>query len=357
MAIAVPSTLKATALKQIAFKCGISTSGTKPVLTQRIQDELPKITFPGSGPSSANSKPLRILSIDMGIRNFSYCLLEIPLPSKSPKNKRKTNHSIPILQSWQKLSLLPQSPPITNPATKGKTRNEFTPAILSAAAYKLLRHTLLPLSPTHILIERQRFRSMGSKHILEWTIRVNMLESMLWATLKTLSEEKVWGGEVVEIAPRKVGSFWVEESGLFDGEEGEEFKKVRNTKKVNARSKGAKIDLVRRWLEGGETRKARKHNEVVHIGSQQVKQIKERYTEKWDRKVGRAKGYKVKSKSSSTILDTAKNKEEKETKEKEEEEMGKLDDLADCLLQGMAWLKWQENRKLALEEGVEILLD
>ncbi|KAF7858481.1 hypothetical protein EAF04_009081 [Stromatinia cepivora] len=358
MAITIPSTLKAAALKQIAFKCGISISGTKPLLTQRIQDELPNITFPGSGPSSANSKPLRILSIDMGIRNFSYCLLEIPLPPKSPK-KRKTNHPIPILQSWQKLSLLPKSPPNANPATKEKIRNEFTPAILSTAAYKLLRHTLLPLSPTHILIERQRFRSMGSKHILEWTIRVNMLESMLWATLKTLSEEKVWGGEVIEIAPRKVGSFWVEESGLLDEEEGEEFKKVRNTKVVNARNKGAKIDLVRRWLEGGEKRKAQKHNEVVLIGSQQVKEVKERYTEKWDRKVGRAKGYKVKSKSSSTAKasDAAKNKEEKEMIKEKEEEMGKLDDLADCLLQGMAWLKWQENRKMALEEGVEILLD
>ncbi|APA12268.1 hypothetical protein SS1G_10722 [Sclerotinia sclerotiorum 1980 UF-70] len=354
MAITIPSTLKAVALKQIAFKCGISISGTKPVLTQRIQDELPKITLPGADPSSATSKPLRILSIDMGIRNFSYCLLEIPLPSKSPKNKRKSTPPIPILQSWQKLSLLPQAPPNTNPATNEKPRNEFTPAILSTAAYTLLRHTLLPLSPTHILIERQRFRTHGAKQILEWTIRVNMLESMLWATLKTLSEEKVWEGEVIEIAPRKVGTFWVEESGLLDGEEGEEFRIVRNTKEVYARSKGAKIDLVRRWLEGGEKRKAQKHNEMVIIGSQQVQDIKERYTEKWDRKAGRANGNKPKSKSSHRSASAvAQKKKEKEKKE----EMGKLDDLADSLLQGMAWLKWQENRKRALEEGVEILLD
>lgn len=190
---------------------------------------------------------------------------------------------------------------------------------------------------------------MGSKHILEWTIRVNMLESMLWATLKTLAKEKVWEGEVIEIAPRKVGSFWVEESGLGCEEEDEKFKKVRNTKEAKAKNKGVKIDLVRKWLEAEEKGEGEiNHDEMVIIGSQQVREVKERYTAKWDRKVGRVKGYKVKSKSTDP---------EKATIEEKEEEVGKLDDLADCLLQGMAWLRWQENRKRVLEEGVEVLLD
>ncbi|TGO50170.1 hypothetical protein BOTNAR_0403g00040 [Botryotinia narcissicola] len=358
MAITIPSTLKAAALKQIAFKCGISTSGTKPLLIQRLQDELLQITSTNTKGSSADAKPLRILSIDMGIRNFSFCLLEISSSKSTSKSRSSKNLNstvpIPILQSWQKLSLLSQSPSNADPESKEKTRNRFTPSILSTAAYSLIRHTLLPLSPTHILIERQRFRSMGSKHILEWTIRVNMLESMLWATLKTLAEEKAWSGEVIEIAPRKVGSFWVEENGLLDGEE-EKFKKVRNTKEVKARTKGAKIDLVRGWLEAGEEEngKSRNHLEMVQIGSQQVREVKERYTTKWDRKAGRAKGFKVKSK--------ARNNEDKEEEDEiiteKEDEVGKLDDLADCLLQGMAWLKWQENKKRALEEGVEVLLE
>ncbi|ESZ95755.1 hypothetical protein SBOR_3862 [Sclerotinia borealis F-4128] len=363
MAITIPNTLKAAALKQIAFKCGVSTSGTKPILIQRLQDELPHITSPSTNTSSANPKPMRILSIDMGIRNFSFCLLELCLEKSS---KKKLKPTIPSLQSWQKISLLPQTPPLasSDPGEKDKTPNGFTPAILSSAAYKLIRQTLLPLSPTHILIERQRFRSMGSKHILEWTIRVNMLESMLWATFKTLSEEKIWVGELIEIAPKKVGSFWVEEGGL-GGEEDEKFKKVRTTKEVKARSKGAKIDLVRGWLDAGEKENGEQKNhpnEMVLIGSQQVQEVKERYTEKWDRKVGRTKGQKNKSKAlstaSSTTSNTSKNKaEEKEIIIEKVEEMGKLDDLADCLLQGMAWLKWQENRKRALEEGVEVLLD
>lgn len=35
--------------------------------------------------------------------------------------------------------------------------------------------------------------------------------------------------------------------------------------------------------------------------------------------------------------------------------IGKLDDLADCLLQGVAWVKWQENRRLLVEGGLDSL--
>ena len=38
-----------------------------------------------------------------------------------------------------------------------------------------------------------------------------------------------------------------------------------------------------------------------------------------------------------------------------EVEIGKLDDLADCLLQGMAWVQWERNRRLVMEKGVQAL--
>jgi cruciform cutting endonuclease 1 len=157
---------------------------------------------------------------------------------------------------------------------------------------------------------------MGSKHILEWTVRVNMLEAVIYGILRALKEEGVWEGEVFGIAPGKVGPFWVR-----DSEEGGEWKKERTAKKKN---KGLKIDLVRSWLEDGQ---------MVGLGNQEVENMTKKYMEKWDRTPG---GRKLEGRG---------------------EEMGKLDDLADCLLQGMAWLQWQENKKVALQHGVEALLD
>jgi cruciform cutting endonuclease 1 len=210
-------------------------------------------------------------------------------------------------------------------------KESFSPATLSMSAYELLRYTLLPHNPTHILIERQRFRSMGSKHILEWTIRVNMFESIIYAILRTLKEERTWDGEVVGVLPGKVGPYWLgdDDEGQIEasGEVVKVHKKLRNPKSAKIRNKGLKMDLVRRWLEVGG---------VVELGNDDVEERARRYMQKWDRLPGGRKGVK--------------------RGEKTDEEMGKLDDLADCLLQGMAWIQWERNKRIALEEGVVALL-
>ena len=104
-------------------------------------------------------------------------------------------------------------------------------------------------------------------------------------------------------------------------------KKHRNSASAKIRNKGLKIDLVRSWLEAGD---------IVELGNEDVEDRARRYMQKWDRLPGGRKGVK--------------------RGEKMAEEMGKLDDLADCLLQGMAWIRWEKNRSIALEEGVEALL-
>ena len=142
-----------------------------------------------------------------------------------------------------------------------------------------------------------------------------MLEAVIYGILCALKEEGVWRGEVLGIAPGKVGPFWVRDS------QGGEWKKARTAKKKN---KGLKIDLVRGWLGDGQ---------MIGLGNEEVKAMAKRYMEKWDRTPG---GRRLEAKG---------------------EEMGKLDDLADCLLQGMAWIEWQENKKIALQHGVEALLD
>lgn len=277
---------------------------------------------------------MRILSIDMGIRNLAYCVLDVP-----------TGSSLPNLVAWKRIAV--SSAPVpsndkSEPASKVE-KESFEPPVLSAAAFKLLRKTLLPHNPTHILIERQRFRSMGSPKILEWTVRVNMLESMIYAILLTLREEGAWNGTVVPIAPGKVGPFWLEgeaaTTALEEAEVGESGPttvaktktKARNAKLAKALNKGAKIDLVRNWLAIGDR---------VGVDSSDVETLVKAYLDKWDKKPGGVKGKRLAKDAVATI-----------------ERMGKLDDLADSLLQGMAFIQWEENKRIAREEGITSLLE
>jgi cruciform cutting endonuclease 1 len=319
MALKLPPSLKLSHLKSLAFQCGISTSGTKALLTDRLIDEIVP-ALPDHGPKRAS--PTRILSIDMGIRNLAYCILDVP-----PDRSSTTKASIPSVVAWRRIAV--SSAPIPSQdidSAMPAAKEAFDPQTLSAAAYTLLRHTLLPHNPTHVLIERQRFRSMGSPHILEWTIRVNMFESMLYAVLQTLRQEKVWHGNVTPILPGKVGPFWIEKAPNIGVSTG----RTRNTNNAKLLNKGLKIDLVRSWLVT---------NQMLSLGTPEVESTAQAYLDKWHRLPGRAK------KKSAAIP----------RKEQEVEEMGKLDDLADSLLQGMAWIEWEKNKRKVLKNGIEAI--
>jgi cruciform cutting endonuclease 1 len=167
-----------------------------------------------------------------------------------------------------------------------------------------------------------------------------MFESIIYAILCTLKHEGLWYGEVVGVLPGKVGPYWVGDDEETEDETGKAaavedntsvakvHQKVRNSKSAKIRNKGLKIDLVRRWLDAGD---------VVELGNEDVEKRAKGYRQKWDRLPGGRKGVR--------------------RGEKTDEEMGKLDDLADCLLQGMAWIQWERNKSIALERGVEALLE
>src|ERR1700710_2773753 len=141
MALPIPKALRLVDLRLLAQKCGLQTSGTKPVLTQRIQDAL--ASAPKLRPNT------RILSIDMGIRNLAYCTLDVPT---GPRLLHAPSRIQPSLHAWQRLS-------VSSAPMEGESES-FSPATLSVLAYALLRHRLLQEKPSYILIERQRFRSM-----------------------------------------------------------------------------------------------------------------------------------------------------------------------------------------------------
>ena len=274
----------------------------------------------------------------MGIRNLAYCCLVLPRAGR----QNTSGVDKPVVQNWTRLAiseeptesgqpkddLLPEANgKLAELAELGKARasspkEAFDPATYSQHAYDLVTTLVGDLKPTHVLIERQRFRSMGGSAVLEWTLRVNMFEAMIYAVLKTFSERGLWQGVVHSVAPSKVSNFWITDS--------ETVRKGRSGS-MSAKTKTAKINMVAEWLKDGT------RFELKGAAAQ----LGEAYLSK---KTGRVKTSSMKQKSSTSQARAAVGIS-----------VQKLDDLADCLLQGMAWIKWDENRRLILTKGAEAL--
>lgn len=363
MPITFSPKLKGDQLRQVARLCGLSRTGTKAAISDRIVENLQGFTplAPGT----------RVLSIDLGIRNLAYSLLEVPKPSQQR----------PILHAWERLALVPKIPGASRPkkktkkatkaaeaeaaeeeanaaaaaeleaglAPKKKQRTkrttaepaqtqesdaaalaggdptttpvpveDFSPTRLSQLAVDLILTRLLPLRPDVVTLEQQRFRSMGGSGVFEWTLRVNSLESMLYASLTTLRALGRWpDGRLEGVVARNVLDF------VAAGDERMVWPKIKRDD-----NKKLKKDIIGRMLTAGEGVRIGKARGGG--GGGDVEAMRGEYLERWSPANGRrAKGG----------VDSLK----------------KLDDLADCLLQGIAFIRWQENKRKLLEGGVEAL--
>ena len=347
-------TLKAAQLRSIAIATGINSGGTKPILAAYLLDELLKDPFPqtivasnqGLNVQSKNGEDKRqskgaeemaegqqyqhVLSIDMGIRNLAYCRMLVP-PVKNKlatASTKSLSRIIPTITEWKRVAVASYSASSLavsskdNPAPAAK--EPFDPLTYSRLAHSLIA-TLLQPSPspigpvTHILIERQRYRSMGSSSVQEWTLRVNMFEAMLYAVLCTLSETGNWKGRVWPVQPSKVWGYWSE------GAEREKEAEVEGRGSKAGRTKKEKIAKVGQWLVASDSG-LRQPQQSGFRGDYQInlngggKETMQKYLEKWKGKRGNG-------------------------------DVGKLDDLADCVLQGVAWVRWEETKKRILQKG------
>lgn len=329
MAAARASLLKLSAaqLKAVAVRCGLNSSGTKAVLASRLSDE--------ASVAQANGRKLRsqlkVLSIDLGIKNFAFCVL----------GSRPSIDRTPVLEVWERRDIsqveavcVPASEAsdtkrVANPKPKKTPKTSFQPAQFASVAYDLMSDLLDTHNPDAVILERQRFRTMGAAAVQEWTLRVNMLEAMLHAVIYTFKREGKWDGQVESIVPGKVGALWTDET-QHPPVEVPAGAQTRTKAAKKAKMKMQKIDIVGRMLvdKDKSVMLLEKHVEMVDV-----------YLAKWSR----MKNGKVRGKSAA--------------KAEVEVEVKKLDDLADCLLQGLAWLRWRENRqKLASARGFEQLL-
>lgn len=414
--------LKTKELQHIAQKTGLPSSGTKHVLLGALQNGLARhqrdhglVQIPNEKRGGLGNG-LRILSIDMGIRNLAFAVLGVsggigdgPGPGsgdgmaqsfldKGKEKEANTDGRLELsLDTWRRVSLpldrgfsveefgryldsaasasasvsgsdsssdnlnLDTPGPIgksqeekpqpqsedkaqaqTQEKAKEKVKESFSLPVYATHAHSIVTTLLDRYNPTHILIERQRFRSGGGAAVQEWSLRVGVFEGMLWAVLHSLQQQKAAarGGhgavglspKVIAIEPSRVGRFWMPSSSLTSSSSsssssssGSDGKKMNGKKSTSREGKKVKVDLVGSWLE----------NSVfsIHDGSG-VQGWVDGYMARWKRSTGS----KSKSKSTASGPDAL--------------EIGKLDDLADCLVQGVTWLEWERMKSRVVENGL-----
>ena len=325
---------RAALLKHTAFLMGLSSTGTKAEIAHAVQQRARQ--------ASQTLDRRRVISVDMGIRNLAYCVVD--MPHNELFGQIQHGSRLPMtVRHWSKRDLLlglqdqqhrsgVLGKEVREPATT--TRKEarrsskkdvlpktaFTPSALSKVAYEVVTG-LLQHQPDVILIERQRFRSGGQSAVQEWTVRVNMLESMLWACLHTLHETQPAGivdfPTVHAINPAAVANFWIagkhmnlephtgHYQGLSGGVELHHPLKLPR-KKIEKKDK---VQIVRSWIEGSR-------DDVNLCFEGEATQTADLFNSK-------GRGSSPKHALSVT----------------------KLDDLADSLLQALAWARWEENSR------------
>ncbi|WEW55452.1 hypothetical protein PRK78_000883 [Emydomyces testavorans] len=429
------SSLKAVQLQRVAFLTGVSSSGTKPVLIERLTKVLssssssaappPPPTLQArsraktgrqnssvSGSGNDGGGRLSILSIDMGIRNLAYAhLLVYPESRRRGRSdgQKFTSLQSPILNVWNRLAISEFPSPSAAEAvdlsaplavlggavgnggeklklarcdssqpeeqqvggTKSTVEKEsFAPDLYASHAYTLITSLVATYQPTHILIERQRFRSGGGSAVQEWTIRVGVFEGMLYAVLHTLQREPSKVGldiAVQGVEPQRVARYWIErDSGTPEEAKGRKTKKKTTSKE----GKKAKIDLVGRWISSSAgAAKAEGPAKVEIAANGQAKGMAMAFLRKWSKgRTGsgrttaaehllsascakRAPRRSAKAKGASADLDH--DPDTVVDRQVGPVDIGKLDDLADCLLQGIAWLEWQGMREKIAAEGID----
>jgi cruciform cutting endonuclease 1 len=203
---AVLKSRKVSQLSALLSNLGAKSSGRKTDLIARIENVI------NDQQKDGLTSKQRVLSVDMGIRNLALCAADVQFPTA-------TGHPRLDVIAWKRLDL-----------TKGQEL-DYSPASLSKTAFALVTNSMLSLKPDTILIERQRFRTSNAPAIQEWTLRVNMLEAMLWSILTALHGSKHPGYHVESMNPARIAAFWARTGAKLEKKE--------------------KVCLVEAWIRDG----------------------------------------------------------------------------------------------------------
>lgn len=327
----------------------------------------------------------------MGVKNLAFCAVEIDHANwVTGRSNNMEKDRTPKLTVWQRRDLvaaqnLQPSEAVSKEDTDEQDADDaaptrgftFTPSAMSKIAYSLARE-FLSYQPTTILIERQRFRSGGSAAIQEWTVKVNLLESMIWAALETMrhhTSSKQQFPDVYEVDPRRVGLFCLgqpvdeplgpSDMSMLRERQNQEIPHPDQEKKRSFEKKD-KVALVQRWLRSSEISHTPELHDLcsafVSRGSRKNALSNSRTAEKPQKK--KKKNDVVEDLYLQNSLENTGHCSDPATQKISEKSeaakvlSGKLDDLADCVVQAITFALWEENKKQVgrtrLPESVEV---
>ncbi|OWB53092.1 nucleic acid binding protein [[Candida] boidinii] len=302
------------------------------------------------------SGTFNVFSIDVGLKNFSFCKMQIKTKTLHDDSLIKADLTIhkPIVYQWYKMNL--------NQFTNNESF-EFTPENYSYMINKLIFELIFPKSenttkvetPDIILIERQRFRTMGSHNIFEHILKSNILENMLYSSLNSLRliNYNNLKFQVISVNPQVMSSYWV---NYYENNKNN-YKlipenKIFDKKKNEIDSKQLRIQLVYNWLDNilsnnsNKTKKSKftpfnisndlltdknnQFNDILKLKTNESKKVYELVNLMNELNLNNDLKIKL-NKNQSDLL-------------KSIEINPKGDDLSDSLLHGLNWLIFEKNK-------------
>jgi cruciform cutting endonuclease 1 len=387
-------------IQDLLHRIGAPTSGTKEVLQSRLFREFIQWKSAIHNNRGRLLNNTRILSIDMGIKNLAFCVARV---GQTIEGKNSMN-----VISWRRLDLTDDMMMSNKKHTQDLTTNArytrgddpFAPEFLSYTAWTLMRHNLMRYRPNVVLIERQRWRSSSSSAIQQWTVRVNSLEAMLWAVLRTMEWENKMLPQsqrnqtkkemtLCAVDPKRAGTYWldnatplstpapskkkvVEEEEPDDEDEQDDAvpaqeilhpeasrKVVKKLSRGKAEKK-AKIQLLRTWLDSEKPSTILSaHSDSSDAESTDRPTIDFTFTNE--------KNYRAEAeRTRQTFLYATDSPSQKKKRIQDmdrmqlqirEEDVKKVDDLTDCMVQAVSWVAWQDNREKLKKQFDEFVTD
>ena len=211
----------ADTLAQLSILCGLPVQSTKAARTQSLLDGL-KI-------GAKLPTNMRVLAVDMGIKNFSYC--------------QTVAKSKPTIEKWTKVDLNNEYGATFKALTSDPGSLIDSRRYLRHLAYNIVS-TIIKDKPHLIMVETQRTRSNNMNSTLPNVLLNYTLENMIYAVLYTLKTDAV----IIPMNANNMISFWLN--------------RFVDKKSLSSNPKKLRIKLAFEWLAREDLRPFIFHNSL-----------------------------------------------------------------------------------------------